>query len=119
MYEPTTQFDGAERIASKWGITRQQADEFGCESQRRAAVAWAEDRFAGQIVPLKVETYDEERKPSGTVSFDRDEGLRATTMEGLAGLRTNQPGGIHTAGSSSQICDGAGALLLASPERAD
>ena len=119
VYEPTTQFDGAERIASKWGITRQQADELGCESQRRAAVAWAEDRFAGQIVPLKVETYDEDRQPSGTVIFERDEGLRATTMDGLAGLRTNQPGGIHTAGSSSQICDGAGALLLASPERAD
>lgn len=119
VYEATTQFDGAERIATKWGITRQQADALGCESQRRAAQAWAEDRFAGQIVPLKVTTFDDSGRPDGTVSFERDEGLRATTMEGLAGLRTNQPGGIHTAGSSSQICDGAGALLLASPERAE
>ena len=54
------QFEGAERIAAKWGITRQLADALGCESQRRAAVAWAEDRFAGQIVPLKVATYDED-----------------------------------------------------------
>jgi acetyl-CoA C-acetyltransferase len=119
VYEATTQFDGAERIAAKWGITRQRADALGCESQRRAAVAWAEDRFARQIVPLKVATYDENGEPNGTVSFERDECLRATTMEGLAGLRTNQPDGIHTAGSSSQICDGAGALLLATPERAD
>ncbi len=119
VYEATTQFDGAERIAAKWGITRQQADELGCESQRRAALAWDEDRFARQIVPLKVATYDEGGEPSGTVSFERDECLRATTLEGLAGLRTNQPDGIHTAGSSSQICDGAGALLLATPERAD
>jgi len=119
VYEATTQFDGAERIATKWGITREQADELGCESQRRAAVAWAEDRFAGQVTPLKVATYDEDGQLNGTVSFERDEGLRATTLEGLAGLRTNQPDGIHTAGSSSQICDGAGALLLASPERAN
>jgi acetyl-CoA C-acetyltransferase len=119
VYEPTTQFDGAERIATKWGITRLQADELGCESQRRAAVAWAEDRFAGQIVPLKIETYDPDGQANGTVSFERDEGLRATTMDGLAALRTNQPGGIHTAGSSSQISDGAGALLLATPDRAD
>ncbi len=119
VYEATTQFEGAERIAAKRGITRQQADELGCESQRRAAAAWAEDRFAGQIVPLKVTSYDEKGEPDGTVSFERDEGLRATSLEALAGLRTNMPGGIHTAGSSSQICDGAGAVLLASPERAD
>jgi acetyl-CoA C-acetyltransferase len=103
VYEATTQFDGAERIAAKWGITRQRADELGCESQRRAAVAWAEDRFARQIVPLKVATHDEDGEPDGTVSFERDEGLRATTLEGLAGLRTNQPDGIHTAGSDPEL----------------
>jgi acetyl-CoA C-acetyltransferase len=119
VYEATTQFDGAERIATKWGITREQADALGLESQRRAAAAWAEDRFAGQIAPLKVASYDADGQPSGTVSFERDECLRDTSLEALAGLRTNQPGGIHTAGTSSQICDGAGALLLASPERAE
>jgi len=119
VYDPTTQFDGAERIATKWGITREQADALGDESQRRAALAWAEDRFAGSIVPLEVATYDENGQTDGTTTFDRDECLRATTLEGLAGLRTNQPGGVHTAGTSSQICDGAGALLLATPERAE
>jgi acetyl-CoA C-acetyltransferase len=118
VYEATTQFDGSERIARKWGITREQTDALGCESQRRAALAWAEDRFAGQIAPLEVATYDESGEPNGTVVFERDECLRPTTMEGLAGLRTNTPDGIHTAGSSSQICDGAGAVLLATPERA-
>ena len=119
VYEPTTQFDGAELIATKWGITRQQADQLGFESQRRAAVAWAEDRFAGQLTPLEVTQFDENGQPSGTITFERDEGLRPTTLEGLAALRTNMPDGIHTAGSSSQICDAAGALLLATPERAE
>lgn len=118
VYEATTQFDGAERIAAKWGITREQADQLGVESQRRAAVAWAEDRFAGQIAPLAVPQFDENGIANGTLTFERDECPRATTAEGLAGLRTNAPGGVHTAGTSSQICDGAGALLLATPQRA-
>ena len=118
VYEATSQFDGAERIAAKWGITREMADQLGVESQRRAAVAWAEDRFAGQIAPLTVPQFDENGKANGTITFERDECPRATTAEGLAGLRTNAPGGVHTAGTSSQICDGAGALLLATPQRA-
>ena len=118
VYEATTQFDGAERIAAKWGITREQADQLGVESQRRAAVAWAEDRFAGQIAPLAVPQFDENGIANGTLTFERDECPRATTAEGLAGLRTNAPDGVHTAGTSSQICDGAAAVLLATPERA-
>jgi acetyl-CoA C-acetyltransferase len=118
VYEATTQFDGAERIAAKWGITREMADQLGVESQRRAAVAWAEDRFAGQIAPLTVPQFDENGNANGTLTFERDECPRATTAEGLAGLRTNAPDGVHTAGTSSQICDGAAAVLLATPERA-
>ena len=118
VYEATTQFDGAERIAAKWGITREMADQLGVESQRRAAVAWAEDRFAGQIAPLSVPQFDENGKGNGTITFERDECPRATTAEGLAGLRTNAPDGVHTAGTSSQICDGAAAVLLATPQRA-
>jgi acetyl-CoA C-acetyltransferase len=119
VYEATTQFDGAERIAVKYGITREMADQLGVESQRRAAVAWDEDRFAGSIAPLEVAQFDEHGVANGATStFERDECLRATTLEGLAGLKTNQPGGIHTAGTSSQICDGAGAILLATPGRA-
>jgi acetyl-CoA C-acetyltransferase len=119
VYEATTQFDGAERIAAKWAITREETDQLGFESQRRAAAAWAEDRFAGQIAPLKVAAYDDDGQPNGVRSFERDEGLRPTTLEGLAGLRTNMPDGVHTAGSSSQISDGAAALLLATPDRAE
>jgi acetyl-CoA C-acetyltransferase len=118
VYEPTTQFDGAERIATKYGITRQAADQLGYESQARVAVAWAQDRFAGQIAPVHVRSHDDDAGPGETRIFERDEALRETTLEGLAGLRTNAPDGIHTAGTSSQISDGAGALLLASPERA-
>ena len=80
VYEATTQFDGAERIAAKWGITRDEADRLGAESQRRAAVAWAEDRFAGQIAPLQIAQFDEDGKPNGTKTFDRDECLRDTTL---------------------------------------
>jgi acetyl-CoA C-acetyltransferase len=118
VYEATTQFDGAERIATKYGITRQAADELGFSSQSRAATAWAEDRFAGQIAPVAVAQFDERGASSGTRVFDRDECLRPTSIEALNGLRTNTPDGIHTAGTSSQICDGAAALLLASPEGA-
>jgi acetyl-CoA C-acetyltransferase len=119
VYEPTTQFDGAERIAAKWGITREQADRLGVESQRRAAQAWEEGRFDGQIAPVTVPQFDEHGAPTGTaIEFARDEGVRPTTYEGLAALRTTAPDGVHTAGTSSQICDGAGALLLSNAERA-
>ncbi len=118
VYEATTQFDGAERIATKYAITREAADALGASSQSRAATAWAEDRFAGQIAPVEVARFDEHGKPDGTQTFDRDECLRATTIEGLAGLKTNMPGGVHTAGTSSQISDGAAALLMASPSGA-
>ncbi len=118
VYEPTTQFDGCEMIASKWGITRAQADALGVESQRRAAQAWAEDRFAGQIAPVSVQQLDESGAVTGTVMFKRDECPRPSSIEALTNLKTNTPGGIHTAATSSQICDGAAAVLLASPERA-
>jgi acetyl-CoA C-acetyltransferase len=119
VYEATSQFDGAERIAAKYGITRQDADELGFSSQARAATAWAEDRFAGQIAPIEVAVLDQHGALTGdTRTFDRDEGLRPTTLEGLAALRTNAPDGVHTAGTSSQICDGAAAVLMASEKGA-
>jgi acetyl-CoA C-acetyltransferase len=119
-YEYTTQFEGAERIADKWGITRTDCDGFGCESQRRAAIAWAEGRFEREIVPIDAPDLNEEGKPTGeTHRVSRDEGLRETTLEGLAGLKpVAREDGVHTAGSSSQISDGAGAVLLMSADRA-
>ncbi|UDY36982.1 steroid 3-ketoacyl-CoA thiolase [Dermatobacter hominis] len=119
-YEFTSQFEGAERIADKWGVTRADCDEFGLRSQQLAAQAWAEDRFAGQYVPVTAPDLDEERNPlDSTHVVDRDEGLRETTLEKLATLKpVAREDGVHTAGSSSQISDGAAAVLLMTAEKA-
>jgi len=120
-YEMTSQFEGAERIAEKWGISRAETDAFGLQSQERGARAWAEDRFAGQIAAIDAPDVDEEGKPTGTThTVTRDEGLRETTLDKLATLKAvAREDGVHTAGSSSQISDGAGAVLLMSREKAD
>ncbi|HRA35765.1 MAG TPA: steroid 3-ketoacyl-CoA thiolase, partial [Acidimicrobiales bacterium] len=86
-YEFTSQFEGAERIADKWGITRADADEFGFRSQQLAAAAWADGRYESQIVPVEVPELGEDGKPTGaTRTVSRDEGLRETTLEKLASL---------------------------------
>ncbi len=120
-YEWTTQFEGAERIAEKWGITRDETDALGLSSQQRAAQAWAEDRFSTQIVGVDAPDLGEDGKPTGTTHrVDRDEGLRETTLEGLSQLKAvAREDGVHTAGTSSQIADGAGAVLLATREKAE
>ena len=119
-YEFTSQFEGAERIAEKWGITRADCDQFGKQSQDRAAAAWAEDRFGTQLVPIDAPDLGEDGKPTGTTHrVERDEGLRETTLEALANLKpTGRPEGVHTAGTSSQISDGASAVLLMTREKA-
>jgi acetyl-CoA C-acetyltransferase len=110
-YEFTTQFEAAERMADNWGLSRTDCDEFGLSSQQRAAEAWAEGRFDTQLVPVDL--------PDGT-TMERDEGLRQTTLEGLAGLKpTGRPDGAHTAGTSSQIADGASAILLMTRAKAE
>jgi acetyl-CoA C-acetyltransferase len=120
-YEFTSQFEGAERIAEHWGITREETDAFGLRSQQLAAEAWNEGRFDTQITPVEVAVRDAEGQPTGdTVQCRRDEGLRQTTAEGLAALKpVARPDGVHTAGTSSQISDGAAALLLTTPQRAE
>jgi acetyl-CoA C-acetyltransferase len=119
LYENTSQFEGAERIARKWGIGRDDADAFGLQSQQRAAQAWSEGRFDTQVAPVDATVLDEEGKPAGTRRVERDEGLRDTTLEGLAKLKpVVGEDGVHTPGSSSQISDGAGAVLLMTAERA-
>jgi acetyl-CoA C-acetyltransferase len=119
-YEFTSQFEGAERIADKWGITRADTDAFGLASQQRAARAWAEGRFDTQVVPVDAPDVDEEGAPTGTTHrVERDEGLRDTTAEALANLKpVARPEGVHTAGNSSQISDGAAAVLVTTTERA-
>ncbi|HET9731523.1 MAG TPA: steroid 3-ketoacyl-CoA thiolase [Acidimicrobiales bacterium] len=120
-YEMTSQFEGAERIAEKWGVTRTDTDAFGLASQQKAARAWQEGRFDTQIVPVEAPVVDEEGKPTGeTRTVARDEGMRETTLEGLAALKAvARPDGVHTAGTSSQISDGAAAVLLMSAEKAE
>jgi acetyl-CoA C-acetyltransferase len=119
-YEMTSQFEGAERIAEKWGITREETDQFGFDSQSRAAQAWAEGRYDGQYVTVEAPDVDEEGNPTGsTHTVARDEGLRETTLEKLATLKpVARDNGVHTAGNSSQISDGAAAVLLMTEERA-
>jgi acetyl-CoA C-acetyltransferase len=119
-YEYTSQFEGAERIAEKWGISRDDADGLGLSSQERAAQAWAEGRFDTQIVGVDAPVLGEDEKPTGeTTRVSRDEGLRETSLEALAKLKpVAREDGVHTAGSSSQISDGAGAVLMMTAERA-
>ncbi len=119
-HEWTSQFEGAERIAKKWGITRAEADALGVVSQQRAAEAWSEDRFGTQIVPIETPVLDGEGKDTGnTRTVTRDGGLRETTLEGLAKLKpVGREDAVHTAGSASQISDGAGALLLMTSAKA-
>ena len=119
-YEYTSQFEGAERIATKYGVTRVEADELGLESQVRARRALHEGRFDPQIVPLEaVQVDDDGRRLDETVTFAVDEVPRDTSLEALAGLSpVTREDGIHTAGTSSQIADGAAAVLVMSKERA-
>jgi acetyl-CoA acyltransferase len=112
----------AELIADKWGISREDLDAFGAESQARAARATAEGRFENEIVPVRSFHRDKE---TGAISesdelVTADEGIReGTTPETLANLKPAfKPDGKVTAGNSSQITDGASAVLIMSEEKA-
>ena len=107
-----SQFTGAEMIARKYALTKEQLDAFALESHRRAATATREQRFAAEILPVEVRAAD--GSPSGEL-HSADEGIRAdATIEGIAGLKRLQEGGVITAGNASQICDGASAVMVAS-----
>jgi acetyl-CoA C-acetyltransferase len=112
------QFGAAERIAEKYGISRDDVDWLGFESQRKAARAVAEGRFDREIVTLEAPVVGPEGLTGERMLITKDQGPRETTREGLAGLKPVQPDGIHTAGNSSQISDGAAAVLWLSSERA-
>jgi acetyl-CoA acetyltransferase family protein len=104
----------AELIAEKWNISREDNDRFSVESHLRAARATEEGRFEHEIVPVEV-TGEE-----GTTTFSRDEGIRPdSSLEKLASLKPAfKSDGVITAGNSSQISDGAAAMLVASEEAA-
>jgi acetyl-CoA C-acetyltransferase len=107
-------------IAEEYQITRADTDAFGLRSQERAARAWQEGRFDREIAPVDAPVLDEAGKPTGkTQTISRDEGPRATTLEGLQGLNPVPGQEIHTAGSSSQVSDGAAVVLLASQKAVD
>jgi acetyl-CoA C-acetyltransferase len=118
-FEYATQFEGAERIADKWGITRQDCDQFGLQSQQRARAAWVEGRFEREVLPIDAPDLEDGEPTGATHRVERDEGLRETSLEALAALKpVAREDGVHTAGSSSQITDGAAAVLLASASAA-
>ncbi|MBF6087392.1 steroid 3-ketoacyl-CoA thiolase [Nocardia cyriacigeorgica] len=107
------QFEAAERIAKRRGITREDVDALGVRSQRLAAQAWAEGRFDREVLTVTAPVADKEGNLTGEkMEVSRDQGLRETTTESLAALKPVLDGGIHTAGTSSQISDGAAAVLL-------
>jgi len=117
--EPMSQFEAVEKIAAKRGITREDVDRFGLRSQERAAAAQKDGRFEREILALEAPVPGEDGAPTGqTRRVDRDQGIRETTLEGLAALKPVQPGGIHTAGNSSQVSDGAAGLLYMTREKA-
>jgi acetyl-CoA C-acetyltransferase len=118
-YAFASQFQGAEMIAKEYGITREDTDRFGLRSQQLANQAANEGRFEREIVAIEAPVIDEEGKPTGDMrTVARDEGLRQTSLEKLATLNPVEPGGVHTAGTSSQVSDGSAAVLLASPAAA-
>ncbi|MFI7121614.1 steroid 3-ketoacyl-CoA thiolase [Amycolatopsis sp. NPDC049868] len=113
------QFGAAERIAQRRGITRPDVDRFGNDSQAKAAAAWAARHFDREVAAVKAPVLGEDGTPTGeTRLVSRDQGLRETTVEGLSKLKPVLDGGVHTAGTSSQISDGAAALLLMDSDRA-
>ncbi len=107
------QFGGADRIARNRGLSRADLDAFGLASQLKARAAVDEGRFKREIVPVTAPAVDKERQPTGEmIVVDTDQGLRDTTPEGLSALKPVLEDGLHTAGTSSQISDGASALLI-------
>jgi acetyl-CoA acyltransferase len=114
LYELVPQGISAELVARKYGISRREMDEFGVRSHHLAAQATREGRLAPMIMPVEVAV------DGHTETMTADEGIRFdTSYERVSQLQPAfNPGHSITAGNSSQITDGAAALLLASPERA-
>ena len=106
-----SQFMGAEMIVKKHGLTKDDLDAFSLKSHQNAKAATQAGAFANEIVVLDVET------PDGVVKHSIDEGIRFdATLEGIAGVKLLQDGGSLTAASSSQICDGASAVMIVSEQ---
>ena len=118
-WDSPNQFEAAERIASNRGISREEVDRWGLRSQEKASVARNEGRFENEILPINAPVLDSKGEVTGeTLSVSTDQGIRDTNYESLASLNPVLEGGIHTAGNSSQISDGAAGLLWMDENRA-
>jgi acetyl-CoA C-acetyltransferase len=116
---PPEQFSAAQRIAENRGITRDDVDRLALRSQTNAMHARDEGYFEREIVPIVAPVLDENDAPTGeTRRADQDQGIRPTTLEGLAALEPVLEDTIHTPGNSSQVSDGAAAVLWMTAERA-
>ncbi|MBW4047311.1 MAG: acetyl-CoA C-acyltransferase [Proteobacteria bacterium] len=119
-HKPTiywTMVQTAEAVAKRYGISRQQQDEYGARSQQRAAAALAAGRFADEIVPITVRAAVADKATgqllTREVTLATDEGIRAdTTYEGVSKIRPATPGGVIAAGNASQFSDGASACVV-------
>jgi acetyl-CoA acyltransferase len=114
----------AENVAERFGVSREEQDEFALRSHQRAVAAVQEGRFREEIVPVtvrKVWVDDEGKRQEESFTFDRDESIRQeTNLDGLGKLRpVFRNGGTVTAGNSSPTNDGAAAVVLMSRERAE
>lgn len=114
IYMPMLQT--AEIVAKRYGVTREQMDEYGLQSQTRTIAGYEAGKFSDELVSVDCTkiVYDKETKEASKqdVTVSQDEGLRATTLEGLGGLRTVIEGGTITAGNASQLSDGASAQIV-------
>mmetsp|Transcript_31359 Transcript_31359/g.75109 ORF Transcript_31359/g.75109 Transcript_31359/m.75109 type:complete len:423 (+) Transcript_31359:74-1342(+) len=110
----------AENVAERYGVSREDQDKMGVESHTKALAAQAAGKFNDEIIPVEVTVQDAQGNEQ-KVTVDKDDGPRATTMEGLGKLKTvfKPKGGTVTAGTSSQVSDGAAAVLLMSRAKAD
>ncbi len=120
MSQPVSRFgvisgmiETADNLAREYNITREQSDEYAVMSQHRAAKAWAEGKFADELVPVSVP-----QKRGDPVIFDRDEGVRGdATVESLGKLRPLEKDGVVTAGNASQQNDAAAACLVVAEDK--
>jgi acetyl-CoA C-acetyltransferase len=118
-YDMPSQFGAAERILQKRGFTRQDIDDFGLASQQKALRAQADGAFEREIAPIEAPVMTKEGPTGEKEVVSKDQGPRETTKEGLANLKPVLDDGTHTAGTSSQISDGAAAVMWMSREKAD
>jgi acetyl-CoA C-acetyltransferase len=113
------QFTHAERIARNRGISRDAVDRFALASQERAKAARDAGHFKREILPIDAPVPGDDGQPSGeTRRVEHDQGIRDSSLEGLSQLKPILEDGVHTPGNSSQISDGAAAVLWMSPEKA-